>query len=98
MDIAIHRNDANGRYELHLDGQLASYADFHREGSTVVMPHTVTLPAYRGQGLAAQVVRAALDDFLADDAVERVVPTCWFVAEMIEAHEEYRPLLEPDSE
>ena len=28
MDIAIHRNDTNGRYELHLDGQLASYADY----------------------------------------------------------------------
>ena len=96
MDIAIHRNDTNGRYELHLDGQLASFADFRREGDTVVMPHTVTLPAYRGQGLAAQVVRAALDDFLEEHV--QVVPSCWFVAEVIEAHEAYRSLVEPDSE
>ena len=93
MDIAIHRNDTAGRYELHVDGALASFADFQRDGGTVVMPHTVTMPEFRGHGLAAQVVRAALDDFLADDTTTKVVPTCWFVAELIEAHEEYQPLI-----
>ena len=47
-------------------------------------------------GLSHRVVRAALDDFLEEHV--QVVPSCWFVAEVIEAHEAYRSLVEPDSE
>jgi predicted GNAT family acetyltransferase len=56
------------------------------------MPHTFTVPEFRGRGLAAVVVQAALDDLLVESA--RLVPSCWFVAEFIDAHPTYRVLLE----
>lgn len=89
--VDVRRNDALGRYELFIDDEVASYADFVDDGSTVVLPHTVTLPAFRNRGLAAKLVRATLDDL--ERRARSVEPTCWFVAEFIELHPEYNQLL-----
>lgn len=91
MDIEIRKRDDIGRYELLVDGTVASYADYHDDGSRVTFPHTLTDPAFRGRGLAAQVVRAALDDVRA--AGKTVVPACWFVAQYIDEHPDQHDLL-----
>lgn len=87
----IDRPDA-GRYEL-LDGDaVAGYADYRDGGEgRLVFPHTVIDPARRGQGLGAVLVRGALDDVRRRGAT--VVPTCWYVAEYIDANPEYTDLL-----
>lgn len=90
MTHEITFNEAAGRFELHVDGQLASFADYRVLGDQVTMPHTVTALGFRGQGLAAEVVRAALDDARARRL--RVVPTCSYVAEFIDANPEYQDL------
>ena len=87
----IRRNEAEHRYELLVDDELAAYVEMRGERGTVELPHTYTLPAFRGRGLAAQVVNFALDDLSARGQI--VVPTCWFVAEYIEAHPEFHHLL-----
>jgi predicted GNAT family acetyltransferase len=86
----IRRGDA--RYELYVDGELASYVDLLRRDGVVVLPHTYTVPAFRGNGLAERVVHAALDDLLADGA--SIVPSCWFVADVVRAEPRYRPLVD----
>lgn len=94
VDISIRRNDAAGRYELLLDGELASFTEFQDQDGAqglTYFPHTVTLPQYRNQGLAARVVRYALDDTRARG--RSVVPLCWFVAQFIDDHPEYQALL-----
>lgn len=78
-------------YALHLDGELASYAEYADDGSVVTFPHTVTVPHRRGQGLAARVVRFALDDVRAQG--KQVVAACWFVAQFIDDHPQYADLL-----
>ncbi len=86
------RNDEAGRYELVIDGAVASYADFTDTADGVrIFPHTVTDPAFRGRGLAAEIVRFALDDTRA--AGRTVQPACWFVAEFIEANADYGDLV-----
>ena len=91
-----HQPD-RGRYELAVDGVLAAYVEAGAVGrsaagaAVVELPHTFTVPAYRGRGLAAQVVQFALDHLAAQGAV--VVPSCWFVAEFIDANPQYRHLL-----
>lgn len=87
----IRKDEQAQRYELLVDGSLASYAEYFDDGGRVVMPHTVTTPAHRGRGLAARVVQFALDDIRSMGRT--VVPTCWFVADFIEQHPEYRDLL-----
>lgn len=87
----IRRNDADGRYELLVDGELAGTADFHLDGSSVVLPHTVIDPSRRGQGLGAVLVQGVLDDIRT--AGRTVVPSCWYVREYIDEHPDQQDLL-----
>ena len=83
-------NVAMSRYEVVIGGRAVSFADYSVSGDTVVLPHTVTDPAFRGRGLAAIVVKRALDDARA--ANRHVDPQCWYAAEFIAQHPEYRDL------
>ena len=86
----VHNADEN-RYELYVGDALASLAEYHPSGNQLVFTHTETLGRYRGRGLAARLVRWALDDVRSRGCL--VVARCWFVAEFIEEHPEYRDLV-----
>ena len=86
------KNTERSRYEAHLDGQLVAFADFHERGNVVVMPHTETLPAFGGRGLAGKLIRFALDDVAAQG--KSVNPACPFVASFIRRNPDYARLLE----
>ena len=90
--IELLRNDERSRYELHLDGQRVGLADYYERGDVVVIPHTETLPAFGGRGLAAKLVRFALDDIAARG--KRVNPACPYVAAFIRRNPEYAGLIE----
>jgi hypothetical protein len=90
MEPVVTRNDDARRYEIRVDGEQVGIADYVVDGDLVVMPHTVIDPARRGQGLAAVLVAAALDDIRSSG--RRVVPSCWYVAEFIDAHPDYADL------
>jgi predicted GNAT family acetyltransferase len=92
METEVRHNAERSRYELWADAELAGIADYDTAGTTVmVFPHTEISPAMRGQGLAAVLVRAALDDVRA--AGHTVDPQCWYVAQFIDQHPEYQDLL-----
>jgi uncharacterized protein len=92
-EVHIRNNESASRYELLIGGELASILDYRVIGDRIVFPHTQTDQRFQGNGLAAQVVRAALDD--ARLAKRQVVPGCWFVAEFIDDHPDYRDLVSP---
>jgi predicted GNAT family acetyltransferase len=87
----VHHDAEQQRYEYVVDGEALAIAEYRRDGDTVVMHHTYTDPRYRGRGYAARVVAAALDDVRARGL--QVVPQCWFVAEFVASHPEYRDLV-----
>ena len=91
MDTEVRNNSERLRYELVVDGELVGIADYRAAGDTVVLPHTEIASDRRGQGLGAVLVRAALDDIRRTSRT--VVPTCWYVAEFIDDHPEYRDLV-----
>jgi predicted GNAT family acetyltransferase len=91
MANEVRRNDANSRYELLVDGELAGTADFRLDEDRVVLPHTVIDQRRRGEGLGAILVQGALDDIR--HAGRTVVPTCWYVAQYIDEHPDERDLL-----
>src|SRR3954451_14861558 len=62
MTVDVKDNKDQSRYEISVDGEMVGIADYFITGDSVVFPHTVINPARRGQGLAAQLVQAALDD------------------------------------
>jgi hypothetical protein len=89
--ISVVHNDEADRYELYVAGEMAAIADYRRQDGTLVMHHTETRPQYRGRGLAARLVREALDDVRQRKL--HVVPSCWFVGDFIEANPDYRDLV-----
>jgi predicted GNAT family acetyltransferase len=92
MTRTFNRDSAGRRYTLHVDGELASTADYVVVGDSIEFPHTVTQPKFRGNGYAAQLVAWAMDD-VESSSKRRVVPQCWFVAEWFELHPERAGLL-----
>lgn len=84
-------NEAAGRYELRIGGQVAGYAEYQRRGDTLVLPHTVVEPEFRGQGLSSPLIKHALDDARVNGLT--VIPQCSAVAGYIERHPEYRDLV-----
>jgi uncharacterized protein len=91
VTVEFRNDEAQRRYELVVDGSVASYADYDLDGTVMVLPHTVTDPASRGQGRAGQLVGQVLDDARARGFT--VVPACWYVAQFIDQHPEYADLV-----
>ncbi len=87
------RHDADRRRYEYVDrtGEALALVEYRAEGDTVTLHHTFTEPARRGHGYAARVVQFALDDLRARG--KRIVPQCWFVAEFVADHPEYRDLV-----
>lgn len=78
------------RYEARAaDGTLMGWLDYERrkQKKILVTTHTVTLPEFRGRGVASKMVTAVFDD--AAKSGERIDPACWYVAEFIQHHPKY---------
>jgi uncharacterized protein len=67
-----------------------SVLDYSLADGRVVFTHTGVPPAYRGQGLAAQLVEAGLGWARAQGL--KVVPACSYVALFLQRHPEWRDL------
>ena len=91
MKTEVRNNAEESRYELIAESEVIGVAEYRREGDTLVFPHTQIKSSFRGQGMGARLVQAALDDVRANG--DRVVARCWYVAEFIDANPEYRDLL-----
>ena len=85
------------RYELHLDGATAGFAEYalradrRGDGETIAFIHTVVEDAYSGRGLAGRIARAALDDARARGLA--VLPFCPFIKGWIAHHRDYQDLV-----
>lgn len=85
-----HKADQN-RFEIYVDDALAGYADYIEANGVRDFGHTVTDPNFRGQGLAGQVVKAALDT--SREQGFKIVPSCSYVAKYVDNHPEYSDLV-----
>lgn len=84
IEHTVRDNPQRGRYELIVDGRIVSIADYHLDGSTVVVPHVETDPAMRGQGMADRLMRGMLDDLRAGE--RKITPLCGFAAGFLRDH------------
>lgn len=87
----VTKNEPESRYEAHVQGRLAGYADYDEQGGVVTFAHTVTEPEFGGRGVASAIARVSLDDARA--AGRTVRPHCEFYAGWIDRHPEYQDLL-----
>ncbi len=77
------------RYYVELNGQVAEATYTEAADGTRSFDHTYVPDALRGQGIAEQLVRHALDDTIRSG--HRVLPVCSYVKRFVERHPEYRP-------
>jgi uncharacterized protein len=86
----IRHDTASSHFEIDT-GKTTALIEYVRAGGRVTFVHTYVPPELRGQGLAEQMVRAALA--WARSEKLKVVPQCTYTARFIERHPEYADLL-----
>ena len=91
MPIEIEHDEPHARFVAPIEGELAMIEYTRPDARTLDLYRTFVPPAGRGHGLAALLVRAALDHAAAEGL--RVIPTCSYVAGFIDKHPEYEPLV-----
>jgi len=89
-DLTIHHDAETGRFSAQVDGHEAELVYRLRNG-TLVIEHTGVPEPIGGRGIAAALVKAALDHARA--AGLKVVPACSYAALYIRRHPEYEDLL-----
>ena len=88
MEKEVKREDK--RFVINVDGKEV-YVEYEMKDSKIDLDHTYTHPDLRGRGLAAQVVRAALE--YAKENNFKVIPTCSYVRSFISKNDEYKELV-----
>ena len=77
----VRDNPRRHRDEIHVDGQLAGFAEYRLDGQRITFTHTQTEPAFNGRGLARQLVTEALDDARRRELPVR--PLCPYVRKVV---------------
>lgn len=95
MSTTVSDNPAQSRYEVHVDGKLAGFAQYHLHGELIAFLHTEIESAYEGQGLGSTLIRQSLDD-VRDRGDLAVQPFCPFVRAVIAKNPAYRELVRKD--
>ncbi|MFV0524833.1 MAG: GNAT family N-acetyltransferase [Acidimicrobiales bacterium] len=93
--IVIDDNPGARRYELLVDGTLASLTEYRLHGQVADFVHTETRDGFGGEGYGTRLIRAALDD--AGRRGWQVRPFCPFVKRFMVEHPEYQVLV-PDTD
>jgi predicted GNAT family acetyltransferase len=91
-DVATSHNPEASRYEAHLDGELAGFAEYELTDQLVIFTHTQVEDAYEGHGVGSALARFALDDVRAS-GTRKVLPLCPFIKGWIEKHPDYADLV-----
>lgn len=91
-DVQVSNNEEAHRYEAHLDGRLAGFAEYQLTSELIVFTHTEVDPAFEGKGVGSAIARFALDD-VRERGTHKVLPVCPFIKGWIGKHREYVDLL-----
>jgi predicted GNAT family acetyltransferase len=89
--LDLHHDPAARRFSARLDGHEAEL-DYALRGGRMVIEHTGVPEAIGGRGVAAALVKAALEHARAQGW--RVVPACSYSAAYVQRHPEYADLVE----
>ncbi|HIW90483.1 MAG TPA: N-acetyltransferase [Candidatus Corynebacterium avicola] len=90
-DLTVIHDTDRSRYVLEVDGETAGYADYVQLGDVRDFNHTVIDPSYRGRGLSAPLIAAALDATRAEGF--GVLPSCSAVEGFIAKNPSYTDLV-----
>ena len=95
MNIEVHDNPEDLRYDLVVDGKAAGLVRYARRGNRIIFVHTEVDDAYEGRGLGSKLAQGVLDDARARGF--SVVPLCPFIERYIQRHPEYDDLVDHEA-
>jgi predicted GNAT family acetyltransferase len=87
---AVRDNPGRHRFEMDTEAGIA-FANYRRDGQTLIISHTEVPRALEGRGLGSQLVSGMLD--LVRSRGETIVPLCGFVRFFLRDHPEYADLV-----
>jgi len=87
----VRENRDKNRFEIWVDGEPAGFTEHRGPGPVVSYVHTEIAEKFGGQGLATQLIRAALD--AERERGSKVLPICPFVKAFIQKHPDYLDLV-----
>jgi predicted GNAT family acetyltransferase len=87
---SVRDNPELSRFELDVEGDVA-VAYYRIDNGVMVFTSTQTPPRLRGQGVASELIRNALEFARARGL--KVRGDCAFVADYVQKHPEFQPLL-----
>lgn len=90
MTVSVNDNSERRRFELVENGQTA-FANYRRDGNTLVIPHVEAAPALRGRGTAGRLMEGIVA--LARARGDKVLPLCSYAALWFQRHPEHADLL-----
>ena len=96
-DVETSHAPDRSRFEAHLDGDLAGFAEYQLAEGLIEFTHTEVDESFEGRGVGSALARAALDAVRAGEdplAPRRVVATCPFIKGWIDKHPDYADLLD----
>jgi uncharacterized protein len=85
---SVSDNPSAHRFEAHVDGRLAGFAEYQLTDELMVFTHTEVAPAFEGKGIGSAIARFALDQLRAD-GTRKALPVCPFIKGWIERHPDY---------
>lgn len=88
--VAVRDNKVLSRFELDVEGGVA-FANYRLTPAAVIITHTETPRALRGQGIASRLVEGALALIRADG--RKVIGACAFVVDYLRKHPEYQDMV-----
>ena len=87
-------NQADRRFELTIDGQLAGFVVYRDQDGTRALIHTEVDPSFKGQGVGSRLAAGVLDRLR--DRGERIIPICPFITSYIRKHPGYVDVVAPE--
>ena len=90
--LHVTHNVSLQRFEVQAGDEQIALLSYVHEGDRVIFDHTFVPDGLRGRGLAATLVRAALDE--ARQQCWKIVPRCSYVARFIQSHREFDDLVD----
>jgi len=90
MNTDIKHNQDKQRFEINQDGMTA-YISYVLNNHQINYNHTIVPDALGGQGMGTELVKYALAYARVNHL--QVIPSCSFVAHLIQKHEVYQDLL-----
>jgi predicted GNAT family acetyltransferase len=94
MTATVVDNPASSRFEITVDGELAGFLDYRRDGDEYALPHARVFTQFEGHGVGTELVRRALAEIASRGGT--ALPYCPFVPKVIRDNPEFLELVPED--